>query len=407
MGKSKQLIVPQPKLGYGGLVGILVVANILVPLSLDMYTPSVPEMPGYFHTNASVISLTLVSFQLFFSIGLLLFGPITDKFGRKPVLVGGIGAYALSSALCALSFNVWMLIFFRVIEGLGAGAVGMVSTAIVKDCFEPEMRKKMLSILQVFSVIGPVAAPLIGGVIITYTSWQMTFWVLAIIGGLCTVASLLYTESQPESEKLDTGVLRSLLRLGVVARNKPFMIFLLAASMFCLPFMAYVASGSYIYVDIFGLTAQQYTYFFAATAALSAIGPMLYLHAPSWLNARRLTWLLFAVNAVCAVLLLVAGHTMPAIFCVILVFVSMVQAAARPYSTNILLSLNEGDTGSASAMLNFVYTFAGCLGMQIIVLPLWPDYITGLGVVTLISVAIGIVLWLLMLKGKDGLEKFE
>ena len=160
------LIAPQPLLGIFGLLTLLVVASLITPLSLDMYTPAVPHMTDHFNTNASTVNLTLVGYYLFFSIGLLIFGPISDKHGRRPILIGGMAVYTVGSALCAMATSIWALIAFRVVEALGAGAVSAVSTAVVKDSFCAERREAVLSVIQVMFVIGPVLAPVVGAFIV-------------------------------------------------------------------------------------------------------------------------------------------------------------------------------------------------------------------------------------------------
>ncbi|MBL6464374.1 MFS transporter [Senegalimassilia anaerobia] len=105
-----------------------------------MYTPAVPELPAQFNAAASVVNLTISGFYLFFPIGMLLFGPVCDRVGRKPVLVGGLVAFSAGSVACAAIWSIEALILFRLIEATGAGAVCAVSTAIIKDRFKPERR---------------------------------------------------------------------------------------------------------------------------------------------------------------------------------------------------------------------------------------------------------------------------
>ena len=138
MNMNRWLVQPQKYLGPFGLVALLVVTSLVTPLSLDMYTPAVPHMTEYFETDAGTVNLTLAGYYLFFAIGLLVFGPTSDRYGRKPVLLAGMLAYTAASALCAMAPDIWMLIGMRVVQALGAGAVSAVSTAIVKDAIIPE-----------------------------------------------------------------------------------------------------------------------------------------------------------------------------------------------------------------------------------------------------------------------------
>lgn len=397
------LQVGQPKLGTAGLVLLLAAANIICPLSLDMYTPAVPTLPDQFGTSASVVNLTISGFYLFFAVGMLVFGPVCDRTGRKPVLVGGLGAFALGSVLCAIAWNIEALIAFRLIEALGAGAVCAVSTAIIKDCFKPERRTALLSILQVIMVIGPVLAPLLGGFILTFSTWHMTFLVLAAVGVACTVMSLLYRESLPACDRVAGGVAQTFVRMGVVARSRGFMVLLIVASLFSVPFMAYVSVASYVYTGHFGTTMQQYTYYFAATAALSVLGPLLYMRASrSGISARRFTHGVIAVGLVASALLLTAGQGFVWAFFASLAVFALLEASIRPYTTNILLAQNDRDAGSASALINFSVTVFGVVGMGLVSVWDVSDYALGLGVLQGASMAVVAVLWAYLLVSKKA-----
>lgn len=391
-GRDGWLAAPQPRLGAPGLAGLLILANALIPFSLDIYTPSVPMMPAYFGTTEALVNLTILGFFLFFAVGLLVFGPVSDRVGRKPVLVGGILAYIAGSALCAVAPTIYVLIGARVVQALGAGAVNAVSMALVKDCFAPARRGTMLALIQVLTVVGPVLAPLLGGVIIQLASWRAIFWALAALGGLCLAAALLFRESLPADERTDDGVLRSLRGLGRVARQRKFMLILAAASLFNLPFMAYIAVGSYVYVDLFGETQQVYTYFFAATAGFSTLGPVLHLRFGRGASPWRLTYLLLAACAALGAAMLAVGGRSVWAFAALMMLFAAASATVRPYTTNLLLGLCRGDTGAASSMINFLNTAAGVVGMALIMLP-FPDYVTGIGAILLASMLAGLPLW--------------
>lgn len=388
---SNWLVVPQPRLGSAGLVALLAVGNTIVPLSLDMYTPAVPSMPAQFGTTASLVNLTILGFFLFYAIGLLVCGPLSDKCGRKPVLLGGFIAYTVGSVLCALSFDIWMLIGSRLVEALGAGAVTAVSTALIKDCFALGMRAKILSLQQIMAVIGPVAAPLLGGFIIRMLHWEATFWMLAAIGLVCTVAAALLAESLPAERRSHTGVLRSLTRLGVVARDKGFAAFLLSVAMINVPFMGYVAAASYIYVDRFGLDEQMYGVFFASAALVGVFGPIVYLRLSKRIPALRFTYLLMGLAALGGALMLAIGWSGPFAFCATAIIVGFVEASMRPYTTDILLRQHEREAGSASSLINFTHTALGCVGMWAVMLP-WPGYVEGIGVLTIASMVVALAI---------------
>lgn len=386
------LLTPQPRLGAMGLVTLLALVNALIPLSLDMYTPSVPEMPAHFHTTATMVTMTVLGFFLFFAIGLLIFGPLSDRIGRRPVLVWGMAVYVVASVVCALSPTIGVLIGARIVQALGAGAVNAVSTALVKDCFVPAKRQLMLTIIQTMAVLGPVIAPLAGGIIVRFGSWRLVFWVLAIVGAACFVPTLMFRESLPPESRTTDSAARIFRRLVVVARIPRFSDVLLVASFFSLAFMQYIAVGSYVYVDYFGTTAQEYTYFFAGTAAVSVLGPMAYLRFGRHVSVRQLTYVILGLGVVDGALIATVGHSTPVVFCLLFAVFAICEATVRPYTTNMMLGYASEDAGSASSLINFMNTAFGSLGMALIMLP-FPDYVTGIGILMAASMLLGIVFW--------------
>ena len=399
MALHSWLARPQRRLGPFGLVVLLVVGALVTPLSLDMYTPAVPHMTEFFGTSEAMVNLTLVGYFLFFAVGLLIFGPVSDRYGRKPVLVAGILAYALASAACALSTSIGMLIVMRVLQALGAGAVSAVSTAVVKDAVVPERREALLSLVQVMFVVGPVLAPVVGALVLQVADWRMTFWVLAGIGAVCSALALLFDETLPADERYEGSVTGSLKQLGVVARNKGFSAFLGIVGLYNLPFMAYIAVGSYVYITFFGLSELEYSLYFAVAALLTVFGPFAWLAASRFVSARRFTDILLGVGLASGLAMLAVGELSPTLFCLTFLAFALAEAAVRPYSTNILLSQQEGDTGATSSLINFAHTAIGCVGMLVAVLP-WPNFVTGIGIIIVASMGVGILGWIALQRSR-------
>ena len=387
---------PQRRLGQTGLIVFIILANTIIPFSIDMYTPAVPSLPSYFNTTEQMVNFTLMGFFLVLTVASLLFGPVSDRHGRKPVLVGSLVAYTAGGILCALSPSIIALIAARFVQALGAGALMAVSMALVKDCFVEDRREQMISIIQVLSVVGPVIAPLIGGFLLQFFDWRASFVALAIFGAVCLALGLLFEESLPDGERSDGGIATVMRGLIVVGRNRAFMVLLLVVALFNVAFSAYLAVGSYIYIDFFGTTPQEYTYFFAVTAAFTALGPYIWLKARTKVTPRAFTHAMIALGFVAAAILLVAGTSSVFTFCGALILFATLQSAIRPYTTNILLSQQEGFTGSASSLIGFMISIFGVIGMNVIMLP-WPTYIFGIGAIMLICTALSCALWIYLL----------
>lgn len=401
------LIRPQPRLGQGGLVTLIVLTSILIPFSMDIYTPAVPALPAYFDTHEGAVNLTIVLFFLFMTISMLLFGPVSDRFGRKPVLVGGLAVYVAGSIMCSIAWRIGLLIGFRILQAIGAGAVSSVSMALVKDCFIAKRREQLLAIIQVLMVIGPVAAPLFGGIILAFADWRAVFVFLTVLGVLCLACSLLFAESLPVTQRTSPGIGRTLSGLATVGRNPSFAILLLVVAFLNVGFCAYLVSAPYIYENMFGCTPQQYTYFFAGSAAITTIGPVGWIAASKHVTPRTFTSIAVVACIGAGAALLCVGMSSALVFCACFTVFATFMSAMRPYTTNILLAQQERDTGSASSLINFTCSIFGVLGMGLAMLP-WPSYLVGLSICIIGCSSLALLAWAVLLRSRHvRIKEFE
>ena len=398
--------IQQKYLNKAGLIALVTVLGMTPPLSTDMYMPSLPKMAEYFHAPAALVNMTMVMFFISMSVGMLLMGPLSDRSGRKRILIISLLLYMLSSAGCALTTSVYLLILMRIIQGIGAGGMVSLSIAIIKDCFEGQTRATALAVVQSMSVIAPIAAPVIGALIIQVSTWRMVFFVLAAISAACLITTFFFEESIHEDEINEGGVLDSVKRIGVVGRNINFSAFLLTVSFYSAPFMAYLAVASYVYEDYFGLQPTTFSIFFAINALTSVFGPLIYMKINSKAPAKATMWVLLITGFAAAAAMLLLGHFSPVAFLATMIPFSVVNSYMRPFSTNLLLDQIQGDTGSASALLNFTHTLLGSIGMFIGSLP-WGSYISGIGMTMLGFMILTLGAWLFVLKsGKISMKGF-
>lgn len=396
---SPLLAKPQPRLRLGGLLVLLLVASFITPLSLDMYTPAIPGMAGYFETDEATVNVTLWGYQLLFAVGMLAFGPTSDKYGRRPVLLAGFAFYVLGGAACALAPSVYALIAARLVQALGAGAVSAVGMAVVKDSFRAKQREKILSFMQAAFVVGPAAAPSVGTTVLQVADWRATFWVLAAIGAVCLALTFLYRETLDPAERASGGALQTIGQLGVAAKDPGFSAFMVISSLFEIGFMAYIAVGSYIYIDFFGVGETGYSLFFGAAALLTATGPFIWLACSHAVTPKRFTTIVFALGIVLGAVMTVVGETGPFAFFAVFSLFAVAEAAARPYSMNILLEQSKSNAGAASALMNCVRTAVGCLGMVLATLP-WTSYVAGVGLLMIGGLVVAVVGWAALLRSR-------
>ena len=191
--------------------------------------------------------------------------------------------------------------------------------------------------------------------------------------------------------------------MAVVGKNVGFTGVLTVFSLLAAPYMAYVAVSSYVYVQYFGLSEQVYSYFFAANSFFAVVGPFLYMKLIGIVSPRQFTYGCFIFTVVAAAALLTVGSISPWWFLIAFLPVTIMESAARPFSTAILLDQQKTDIGSASSLINAVNTVFGSLGMMLGALN-WSNFIEGLGIITAVCVTLAIAGWLALMHFKIRVE---
>ena len=375
-----------------GTLGFLALISAFPPLSTVLYLPALPKMVAVFDTTQSSINLTLSMFFLFYSAGLLFWGPLSEKYGRKPILLSGLTIYVFASVSCAFSQHVEQLIGGRIIQALGGSAATVVATAIVKDRYSGREREKVMATIMSMVIIAPMIAPVLGALLLKYTSWRTIFLVLAAIGGIALLGGIFFRETL--SGKFTGSVIGSWCRLFVVLKNRGFSSLLLIFSLAPIALMAFLASASYIYIDEFGLSEEQFSLFFAFNAACAMVGPAIYMQMRRHLEPKLIIAGCFILVAVCGVAVSVFGHISPWLLALSVGPVTMAVIAVRVPGTHLMLEQQEKDSGSASALINFFAMFMGSMGMQLVTL--WPGaLVTNLGHIQIGVGMVCCILWLL------------
>ncbi|GAD78227.1 multidrug effflux MFS transporter [Vibrio ezurae] len=387
----------QPILGNKGTLFFLVIISAFPPLTTDLYLPALPQMVEILNTTQAMVNLTLSIYFVTYAIGLLFWGPLSEKFGRKPILLTGLGIYMCASVLCAFAFNVDILIGARSLQAFGGSAITVVATAIVKDMYSGREREKIMATIMSLVIIAPMVAPVIGALLLKIASWHMMFVFLASFGFVATLVALCYTETL--QHRYEGSMVRSWGRLITVFKNPRFVALLAIFSLTPMALMAFLAAGSYIYINGFGLTEQQFSYAFAFNALFASFGPTIYMKVSKRVRTQSIITACYIFILLLGILTLTIGHLSPWIFAFIAAPITMAIITTRIPGTNLMLDQQEKDTGSAVAIIQFCGMMSGSLGMVLVSLR-QNALIEDLGLIQIAVGLLGLIMWLLV-KNRD------
>ncbi len=390
-GSSKS----QKYLGEKGLIILISFLSAFIPLSTDLYLPALPRMAENFAAAPSLVNLTLTLFFVFFAAGTLLWGPLSDKYGRKRILLTGLVIYTAASALCALSASIYQLIGFRILQAVVSGAVTSVGSAVVKDVYTGRKRESVLALVSSMVMIAPIVAPVLGAVLLNFTSWRGVFWALTVVG-LIAIAGGIAMEETIE-KRYEGNIFQSMGRLGVVLKNPGFSSLIITFSIMAIPIMSFISSSSYIYIDQFGLSEQLFSYYFAGNAFFMVLGPLLYIKISRHYKSNSIITIGYIVTCISGLLISLFGSKSPWLFALVLLPSTLAGSVTRPPSVSLMLEQQQEDTGSAASLMAFSFTLFGSLGMLLISLN-WSNRIVIMGLLYFIIGLLSLILWLVVSK---------
>jgi len=347
-----------------GFVLLLAALSAFAPLSIDMYLPSLPTLVQAFGTEMGQVQLTLSAFLIGFGIGQLIYGPLSDRYGRRPPLLIGLGLYALTSAGCALGQSIETMIGLRFLQGMTACAGPVIVRAMIRDRFDATQGAQMLSLVFMVMTMAPLVAPLIGGWILIGLGWQAIFWVLALLGLACLVVSSGYLEETlPPSSRHSGGLVKVLRGWGMLLKHRRYMGYVLSSSLIGAVLFAYLAGSPFVFIEFYGIPAEHYGWLFALNVLGITTGAYLNKRWVGQIGVEPMyAWTTVVVAFASLLVLLVAwlelglmGLMVPLFVCVSCIGFSSANAASAAMADFPHLA------GSASALLGlFGFALGAC-----------------------------------------------
>jgi DHA1 family bicyclomycin/chloramphenicol resistance-like MFS transporter len=366
------------------------------PLATDMYLPATPHLQEIWQLPLSIINLTLILFFVTYCISLLFYGPLSDRFGRKPPLIAGLILFIVASLFCAFSQNIWMLIGARILQATGAGAASAISLAMARDRLESGQREKVLSQISVIMALAPMVAPLIGSLIMEYFSWPWIFVSQGIMGMVALWGVILTPESHGGDK--EAGSIGALFRsYARVLSNHRLVGLVFCNAVTSLPLFAFIAASSGIYISRFQLSESVFGLLFGANAFCFMMGSMICMRFGKRIGTLRMITAGYAgigIGGLLMICLPLSGYWQLALP---MGLITLSLGLSRPPSNNLVLEQVTRDAGTASSCMVFSYFIFGSISMAVVSFD-WSDKIEFIGRMACASGAVSFGIWIFLKK---------
>lgn len=353
-----------------GIILLLAFLSAVGPFSIDTYLPSLPNIAAEFNISSAITQHSVSSFFFGLAAGQLLAGPLSDRFGRRPILLGGFGLFFIATIVCALAPNVTVLIFARALQGLAASASPAAGRAVVRDLWSGNDAAKAMSYVVMAMSVAPLIAPSIGGIILLFFDWRMIFWLLLIFAGTAVVLILLYLPETNGPEKRDNVRLINYFKAyRKVLQSKISWAYFIGGGLSTASMFAYITAAPFVYIKLFDVPQS----YFGLLFAVNVLGLM----AGNWLNSRLVTvygyhklLVIGSTASLAGAIFLVVGayfqwHSLVSIMLGLFLTVAPVSFVSS--NSNIgVLNLFPKNAGAASALFGlFQFGLGACASLLV------------------------------------------
>ncbi|EPV4112333.1 multidrug effflux MFS transporter [Campylobacter coli] len=347
------------------LIVILALMSSIAPLSTDMYLPALSHVEQSFQTNSFLTQLSIASFFIAFALGQLIYGPLSDIFGRKIPALVGIFFFIVSSLFCVIIDDIYAFIALRFFEALGGCAGVVIARAIVNDLFEIKEAAGIFALMMVFSSLAPMLSPTFGGILLEYFSWHSIFATLFALGILLFLMILFgLKESTPHLKNKKFSHHEAMKSYKFVLSDKRFLVYILCASFALAAMFAYITGSSFVFTQFFSLSEQKFALLFGANALGFVICANINARLVLKYESEKILAKALMIMFISTVILLVNAFFHPNFLLFELsIFTSIAMLGfITPNTTTLAMARFKEHSGTASAVLGFIqFALAGLI----------------------------------------------
>jgi DHA1 family bicyclomycin/chloramphenicol resistance-like MFS transporter len=357
--------LPERRWSTPALMALLAAITALAPFSLQIFLPALPAIQASFAVTSGIVQLALSLSILANAVANLAYGPVSDRFGRRPVLLVGLAAFIAGSLSCALAPSIELLIVARIVQSIGAAAGMVLARAIVRDLYDRERSASIIAYLTMAMVVAPMLAPTIGAVVLDIASWRAIFYLSTGIGVvLIWPIVVMLAETRPPEARALGGPLAG---AGALLRSGLFWSYVLQSTFGISVFFGFISGAPYFMIDMLGRSATEYGLWFILVSAAFMAGNLVAGRFSGRIGLDRmvLTGSLLAVaGATLALVLLLGGAWTPLALFGPMMAVALGNGFSVPNAQAGAVSVNPLLAGTASGIAGFCQMFVAALVSQ-------------------------------------------
>ena len=347
---------------------ILVAISAIGPLALNIFIPSMPGLQAEFAISYGEAQLTLTLFLIGMALCQLIYGPISDRIGRRPMLLGGLAVFVVASVLAAFAPTIEVLIGARLLQALGGAAGIVLARAMVRDVFERDKAASVIAYITMAFVVAPMVAPVLGGFIDHYAGWRTDFWLLGALGAAVLLASWFRLPETHVTRGAGNavGLAEAAIRLFAIGRFRSYTVTLSFTSAV---FFAFLGGAPHIMVDVLKRTPMEYGIWFVIVSLGYMTGNFLSGRFTQRIGIDRMVLYGCAITLLGGVLCLgsaISGLLSPATLFVPMAFAAFGNGLTIPNGTAGAISVDPRLTGSAAGWSGFAQMACGAAASQLV-----------------------------------------
>jgi DHA1 family bicyclomycin/chloramphenicol resistance-like MFS transporter len=354
--------------GTARRVLILLVAMAAIgPMALNILTPAIPGLAVTFAAEPAAVQLTLSLYLFGLAVSQLVMGPLSDRFGRRPVVLGGLILAVVSSVAALAATSIEALVVARIVQAVGVSTGVVVGRAIIRDLYDRDHAAAMIGVVTAATVVAPMLAPMIGGFLDTALGWQAIFAFVGLVSA-ATLVGAIFSLAETQTAAMSGGIVRFLIEARLLVSTRQFCGYALCVAANSAMFFVYIGGAPHVVVTIMGRSSAVYGVWFALTSVGYMAGNFFAAKTSARFGVDRMIWwgTLISLIGVAIEVALVLGvpDGGPAIIFVPQILISFGSGWLMPNALAGAVSVRPQAAGTASGFTGFLQMGLGGLSAQ-------------------------------------------